>query len=111
MGYTSIGISQLATQYILIPVNAQKAGVSYNPADDAVSFAFMPTATQVPVYDDWVSGAWDSVPSNILYPYSAKCLVGPVGVINPGLGTYLIYVRITDNPEVPVLLAGQLQIS
>lgn len=111
MGFSLIGMSQLSTQYILVPVTATQAGAAYNPTGDAVQFAFMPTATQVPGNPDWVSGSWDTVTSNLLYPYSAKCLVGPAGLINPGIGTYVIYIRITDNPEVPVLIAGQLQIT
>ena len=28
-----------------------------------------------------------------------------------GIGTYVAYIRITDNPEIPVEIVGQLQIS
>jgi hypothetical protein len=111
VGYTTIGMNHLGTQYYPVPVAASKAGVSYNPTGDAVSFAFMPTATQEPGPYDWVSGAWDSIPANIIYPYSAKVLVGPNGVITLGIGTYIVYVKISDNPETPVDIAGQLQIS
>ena len=111
MGYTVIQMSQLATMYYLVPVNAVQAGVAFNPTGSAVQFAFMPTPTKVPGNSDWVAGSWDTVTSDILYPYSAKCLVGPAGVINPGIGTYVTYVKITSNPEIPVLIAGQLQIS
>jgi hypothetical protein len=71
----------------------------------------MPTPTQNPISGDWQTGAWDTNTTNIIYPYFAKCLVGPSGTINLGLGTYVIYVKITDNPEVPVLIGGQLVIS
>jgi hypothetical protein len=108
---TVIGLSQLATEYVLIPVAATKAGIPYNPTSDTVQFAFMPVATQVPQNTDWVSGSWDTDTTNIIYPYSAKCLVGPSGTITLGIGMYVIYVKITDNPEIPVLIGGQLQIS
>lgn len=111
VGFTSIGQSQLATEYILVPVAATKAGLPYNPTSDTVQFAFMPTPTQVPQSGDWQTGAWDTDTANVLYPYTAKCLVGPSGTINLGIGTYIIYVKITDNPEIPVLIAGQLAIS
>ena len=111
MGFSQIGMSQLATEYVLIPVSATKAGVSYNPTSDTVQFAFMPTPTQVPQSADWQTGAWDTDTTNVLYPYSAKCLVGPSGTITLGIGTYVIYVKITDNPEIPVLIAGQLAVS
>ena len=111
MGFDTIGMSQLSTQYVFIPVNATKSGLAYNPTGDPVVFAFAATATYVPQNTDWVAGSWDTDTTSLLYPYQAKCLVGPAGVINPGIGTFVIYIKITDNPEVPVLIAGQLQIS
>jgi hypothetical protein len=111
VGFDTIGMSQLSTQYVLVPVSATKAGVSYNPTGDAVQFAFMPTATQVPGISDWVSGLWQTDASSLLYPYLAQCLVGPAGTITLGLGTYYMYLKVTDNPEIPVLIAGQLQIT
>ena len=111
MGFSALGMSHLATQYYLVPVSATKAGVPYNPTSDAVAFAFMPQPTQVPGGGDWVTGSWDTNTSSILYPYNAKCLVGPSGTTTLGIGTYYVYVRITDSPEIPVEIAGQLQIS
>jgi hypothetical protein len=111
VGFTSIGLNHLSTEYVLVPVSATKAGVPYNPTSDTVQFAFMPIATQVPQVSDWVAGAWDTDTSNVLYPYSAKCLVGPSGTITLGIASYVIYLKITDNPEIPVLIGGQLQIS
>lgn len=111
MGFDVIGMNHLSTQYVLVPVAATKAGVSYNPTGDTVQFSFMPQATQVPGNSDWVSGSWQTDTSSILYPYLAQCLVGPSGTITLGLGSYYMYVKISDSPEVPVLLAGQLQIT
>jgi hypothetical protein len=108
---STIGISQLSTQYVLIPVAAAKAGVPYNPTTHPVQFAFMPTVTKVPGSSDWVAGSWEANPASLIYPYTAKCLVGPAGTVNPGIGTYIMYVKITENPDIPVLIAGQLQIS
>jgi hypothetical protein len=112
MGYDQLVISHLSTEYVLVPIAATKAGVAYNPTGDTLQFAFMPTPTQIPQVSDWVTGSWESVPSNILYPYNAKCLVGPSGgTINLAMGTYVIYLKITDNPEQPVLVGGQLVVS
>jgi hypothetical protein len=110
VGFSTLGMSHLATMYYLVPVAATKAGVTYNPAADTVQFAFAATATYVPQVSDWVAGSWDTNTSSVLFPYSAKCLVGPSGTITLGIGTYYAYVKITDSPEVPVLLAGILQI-
>lgn len=108
VGFSTFTISHLSTEYILIPISVNKAGAAYNPTGDVVDFAFMPNAVQQPGVSDWVSGAWDVDTSNIIYPYNAKCLVGPTGTITLGTGTYTIYVKILDNPETPVLVVGQL---
>lgn len=111
MGNTVLAQSQLSLEYVLIPVKATQAGAAYNPSADVVQFAFMPTPTQLPGTADWVSGSWIAVPSNVQYPYSARCLVGPGGAAVLGTGTYVIYVKITDNPEIPVGIPGYLQIT
>jgi hypothetical protein len=104
-------MSHLATQYYLVPVTATKAGASYNPTGDTVQFAFMPTPTQVPGGGDWVTGTWSTNTASVLFPYSAQCLVGPSGTTTLGIGTYVAYVKVTDSPEIPVQIAGYLQIS
>jgi hypothetical protein len=110
VGFDAIGLNHLSTEYILIPVQATKGGASYNPTSDVVQFAFMPTPTQVPQVTDWVSGSWDTS-ANAIYPYNAKCLVGPSGTVTLGIGTYTVYVKITDNPEIPVLIGATLQVT
>lgn len=108
VAYTSAQITSLSTQYVLVPISATKAGAAYNPTADPVQFAFAPTPTYVPQDSDWVSGSWQTVSTSLLYPYSAQCLIGPTGATVLTTGTYVIYVQITDNPETPVLTAGQL---
>lgn len=111
VGFETLTISHLATEYVLVPLQVTKAGVPYNPGADTVQFAFMPNAVQVPTSGDWVSGSWETVATNIIYPYNARCLVGPSGSTALTLGTYVMYLKITDNPEIPVLVGGQLVIS
>jgi Glycosyl hydrolase family 12 len=111
MGYGTVQISHLSTEYVLVPIAATRSGVSYNPTSDVVQFAFMPNAVQQPGLSDWVGGSWDTDTTNILYPYSAKCLVGPSGVIALLPGAYVIFVKIEDSPETPVLTAGQLTVN
>jgi hypothetical protein len=111
VGFDAIGMSQLATQYVFIPVQATKSGIAYNPTADTVQFAFMPQATQSPQVSDWVAASWDTNTTSVIYPYSARCLVGPAGTITLGLGTYYMYLKIADSPEIPVLLGGILQIT
>lgn len=111
VGTTTIGQSHLSLEYVYVPVSATKLGATYNPTGDTVQFAFMPTPTQVPQTSDWQTGAWDTVSTDVIYPYRAKCLVGPGGTIVLTVGIYVIYIKITDNPEIPVLYAGQLEIT
>lgn len=111
VSFETVSFSHLSTEYVIVPIQATKSGASYNPTADTVQFAFMPTPTQVPQVSDWVNGSWDTDSSNVIYPYAAKCLVGPSGAITLGIGSYVIYVKITDNPEVPVLIGGGLQIT
>lgn len=108
----SIKISQTSTQYLGIPVKALTLnGISYNPIADAVYMAFLPQATQTPTNTDWKIASWSAVPGNILYPYAAYCLIGPVGTVTLTVGNYVIYLKITDNPEIPVQRSQtQLQI-
>ena len=111
MGYSTLGMSHLATLYYLVPVAATKAGASYNPTSDTVQFAFAATATYVPQSGDWVTGSWSTNTASVLYPYSAQCLIGPSGTTTLGIGSYIVYLKVADSPEIPVLTVGQLQIS
>lgn len=112
MGFGTVAISQLSLQYVGVPVKATTlAGVAHDPTGDTVQMAFMPTATQVPGSSDWNTAVWATVTTSLIYPYAAYCLVGPGGTVNPGIGTYVMYLKVTDSPEVPVLIVGQLQIS
>jgi hypothetical protein len=111
VGYDTIGMSHLSTEYVIIPVNVTKAGAAYDPTNDVVQFAFMPTQTQVPQSGDWIAGIWEEDPTSVLYPYLAQCLVGPSGTTTLTVGLYVIYLKITDNPEIPVLIGGQLEIT
>lgn len=112
MGLATIGISSLSRQYVGAPVKASTlTGASYNPTADPVQMAFMPTATQKPQVSDWQTAVWATVPSDIIYPYAAYCLVGPGGTIELGIGTYVVYLKVTDNPEIPADIVGYLQIS
>jgi hypothetical protein len=112
MGFDVIGQSSLALKYVLIPVSFEELGIQVSPAADPVQFAFMPTPTQKPQNSDWVSGSWDNYSAvDVIYPWRAKCLVGPGGAVTLGIGTYIIWLKITDNPEIPADIVGQLQIS
>lgn len=105
----AVQMSRLSLQYLNVPVQAFRGGTAYNPTPDVVQFAFIDNVGSVPTSGQWVNGSWITI-ANYNYPYAAQCLVGPGGATAPTTGTYTVWLQITDNPEVPVLIAGQLQI-
>jgi hypothetical protein len=112
VGYTTTGIPALSLQYVGVPVTATTInGAPFNPTGLAVQMAFMPQATQVPGSGDWQAAIWGTDTGDLIYPYTAYCLIGPGGTITLGLGTYVIYVKVTGIPEIPVLVAGLLQVT
>lgn len=105
----AVVMSTASLQYVNVPVNATKSGAPYNPTGDVVQFAFLLSIAGTPQSSDWVSGNWVTLP-NYNYPYACQCLVGPGGTTTLAAGLYVIWVKITDSPEIPVLIAGQLKI-
>lgn len=100
-------ISQLATslQYVNTIVTIPDA----NPTTDVVAMAFTVQGVR-PQSTDWKTASWNTAalvgPNN----YLARCLVGPGGTVQLAAGQYKIWVKITDNPEIPQIPAGQLTI-
>lgn len=105
-----ISLSSLSTVYLPIPVAATgNTGLPLNPTADPVAFAFKAVGAN-PAGGDWNSGSWDSY----LPPgskYVAKILIGPAGTANPGVGTWIAWLKITDSPEVPVFAVAELTIT
>lgn len=102
-------IDRDSRQYVQAQVTATVAGQSYNPTVDVVEFAFT-TGNDRPV--TWYTGNWDTTPTNGTNAYWAQILIGP-GSSGPVLavGRYFVWVRITDNPEQPIIPVGWLAIT
>ena len=101
--------SALDTRYLAYPVDYVVGGTIQNPSADPVAFAFMPNPPSAsPGVSDWHTGSWITTTSGI---YAAQILLGPAngGYVLP-VGTYNVWIRITDNPEVPVEQIDLLQI-
>jgi hypothetical protein len=99
-----VTISSLSTEYVLVPIRAASQGAPYNPTGLTVEMAFIdgwakPTSMQ------WNDASWAwSTPVNGYY--AAQCLVGPgTGGVVLAIGTWNVWVMITGNPEVPVLVS------
>ena len=100
--------SVLSTVFIKSQITATVNGVyPYNPTADVVEAAFVAPGTN-PGALDWKAATWETKGTT----YSARALVGPGpgAVINLPVGTYRMWVRITDNPEIPVLDAGNVRV-
>lgn len=99
--------SVLSTKYLQAQIEAYVRGQPYNPTADAVAFAFtqltIPPAN--PAGNAWLPGTWetDGSADNPAPVYWAGILVGPA---NNGAtlaaGSWSVWVKITDDPEVPV---------
>lgn len=99
-----------STQYIQVGVTATIAGVAYNPTHDPVFMAFVTTTDPKP--SDFYPATWQSYTNSSGNPvYRAVCLVGPGSSVILPIGTYTVWVKIEDNPEVPVLRSGTLTIT
>jgi hypothetical protein len=99
-----ITISSLSTVNVQVPVLATIGGVLYNPTADEVQMAFTQNGNPV----TWNAASWTSGPGT--GSYLAECLVGPSGTVDLATGTWSVWVKITDNPEIPVINAGLLVI-
>jgi hypothetical protein len=87
----------LSTEYVWVPVIAP-----VNTTADPVSIAFKTSGK--PSSGDWHTAAWDDK--------AARILVGPGnGGVVLTAGTYSVWVKVTDDPAVPVINAGQLVIT
>lgn len=92
----SLTLERGSLEYVRVPVAADGLDLTV----DTVEMAF--TTGAAPTNPDWQTAGWDDG--------SARVLVGPGGTIELAHGTWQIWVRVVDNPEVPVLRAGYLVI-
>lgn len=100
--------SSLSKEYVRVPVVAYENGELVDPTTDPVFMAFMADPPkEEPANGDWKTAAWeyDGI------TYFARCLVGPGGTVELEDGTYHVWVKLTDSPEVPVRRVGRLVIS
>lgn len=99
-------LSSASTQDVFVPVTAGINGVAYDPTADPVSLAFLPNGV-TPSIGDWHNATWQTLGG----VNNAVCLVGPAnGGVVLATGTWTTWVKISDDPEVPVLQAGYLNI-
>ena len=98
----SLSQSSLSTQFLQILVTT-KYPATYDPTADPVQMAFTPQTypPTSPTSAYWVTGSWVTFPGPA---YWAQALVGPAnGGTALSIGTYQVWLKVTDSPEVPVL--------
>lgn len=102
-------ISSQSKQYLHSVVSAQTpAGTTIDPSSDAVDLAVLATGTPPDGTTTWTAGTWTAGADST---HVAQLIVGPgstFGTLDPG--TYDVYVRITDSPEVPVLFSHTIEV-
>lgn len=114
-----LSIYAQSTAYITVAVSNSE-GV--NPTGDAVQFAFLGPVSNASSANELVptnstiyySGSWPSTlpNSNTSNTYNAAILVGPNGgAVTLATGTYLMILKITSSPEVPVIFSGPISVS
>ena len=106
----ALSMSVLSTQEVIVPVSAISPSGPIDPSSDPLAFAFVSVGAE-PGSGDWVTGTWGGQLNGM---YWAQCLVGPAAGVSGtvlSIGSYAIWYKITDNPEVPVQQAGVLTIT
>lgn len=93
-------------EFIRVPISARDSGAVVNPTADAVVMA-LPLAGVAPVSGDWKTASWETDSSSTPTVYYARMIVGPGGTAYAA-GEYDVWVKVTDNPEIPAMLAGQV---
>lgn len=93
-------ISDLSTVFVRSRILATVSGAIYNPTADVVEVAFKAPGVD-PAGPDWHAASWETAGT----AYYARLLIGPAGGFVLAVGTYIMWIRITDAPEVPVLEA------
>lgn len=105
----ALSLSSLSKEYVRVGVAAKEAGVAVNPTADVVQMAFVAPGAE-PAGGDWQTASWETDQSTEPDSYFARCLVGP-GAVVLAEGTWAVWLKVTDSPEVPVREVGRLIIT
>lgn len=97
--------SSLSLEYVKVEVLAWKGGKAADPTHDDVEMAF-PLSGIPPAAGDWKAASWDSGNGH----YWAQCLVGPGGTVTLPIDTYDVWVKVVDDPELPIKRSGFLDV-
>jgi hypothetical protein len=79
------------------------SGDAVDPTGLVVELALVAEGA-LPGGGDWETGTWE----NGGPPYYAHVLAGVGQTIDPTAGTYDLWLKLTDSPEIPIRLAGKV---
>jgi hypothetical protein len=87
-------VSSTSLEYVKVEVTRDDGS---NPTADTVKMAFMPDG-ETPSAGDFKTSDWQTIGDR----YYIRCLIGPGGQITLTAGFWVVWVKITDNPEIPI---------
>ncbi len=100
-------IAAVSTEYVAVAVRHTEAGDAVDLSSTTVEMAFVAGAGSPTT---WYTASWDTDPSTTPPTYRARCLVGPDGTTELVAGTWVVWVRVTDSPEIAIRRTGQLRV-
>jgi hypothetical protein len=110
MGSTKKVIDALSTEPYQVAVDGRINGVPVNVTGDVVQMAFMPSGVK-PSSASWQNCTWETITGAGETIYVADCQIGPNGGLVLASGTYTVWAKVIDNPDIPVREVGLLQIT
>ncbi len=87
-------------EYVSCAVSGKVAGELVDVSLDTVAFAFTQGSDDPSTF---YAGSWEVDETTTPTTYTALCLVGPGGAVTLTAGNWSVWVKVTDNPEVPIL--------
>ncbi len=110
---TTILRSAQSQEYVPVSVAATDiaTGNTVDPTIDPVSLAFLVSGDVVDANTTFLTASWVTDAADPTAPvYIARVMAGPTGDYVPVAGTRIdVHVKVTDNPEAPVLRAGSIR--
>lgn len=94
-------ISSTSKQFVRVPIYEQSGA---DPTSDVVSLSFPDTTHEPTVF---ITGSWVTIEGTNY----AQAVVGPGSALVLAIGFYDVYVKVEDNPEIPVLFSGLLEVT
>jgi hypothetical protein len=98
-----------SVQYLRYPVAVtDETGATVDPTGDTVRIAFQPARSTDPL--DWQAAEWVTDATTTPDTYYVRALLGQTPFVLAA-GVFDCFIKISDNPETPILSAGTLYVA